>query len=69
MAQDIFKIDLDGFVAELPILPLPSGIKIGFFNLHGDSARKLQRGRRNGRRSHRQTPRGSKENGGHQRWG
>lgn len=38
MTQDIFKIDLDGFVAELPILPLPSGIKIGFFNLHGDSA-------------------------------
>ena len=38
MEQDIFKIDLDGFVAELPILPLPSGIKIGFFNLHGDSS-------------------------------
>ena len=38
MAQEIFKIDLDGFVAELPILPLPSGIKIGFFNLHGDSS-------------------------------
>ena len=38
MEQEIFKIDLDGFVAELPILPLPSGIKIGFFNLHGDSS-------------------------------
>ena len=38
MAQEIHKIDIDGFVAELPILPLPSGIKIAFFNLHGDSA-------------------------------
>ncbi len=38
MAQEIHKIDFDGFVAELPILPLPSGIKIAFFNLHGDSA-------------------------------
>lgn len=31
-------VDLDGFTAELPILPLPSGISIAFFNLHGDSA-------------------------------
>ena len=30
-------VDLDGFKAELPILPLPSGISIAFFNLHGDS--------------------------------
>ena len=37
MAQEIHKIDFDGFVAELPILPLPSGIKIAFFNLHGNS--------------------------------
>ena len=30
-------IDIKGFKAELPILPLPSGISIAFFNLHGDS--------------------------------
>lgn len=31
-----FKVDLNGKVAELPILPLPSGVNIAFFNLHGD---------------------------------
>ncbi len=31
-------VDIRGFQAELPILPLPSGISIAFFNLHGDSA-------------------------------
>lgn len=31
-------VDLQGFEAQLPILPLPSGISIAFFNLHGDSA-------------------------------
>ena len=31
-------IDIKGFEANLPILPLPSGISIAFFNLHGDSA-------------------------------
>lgn len=30
-------IDIKGFKADLPILPLPSGINIAFFNLHGDS--------------------------------
>ncbi len=30
-----YKVDLDGFTAELPILPLPSGVSICFFNLHG----------------------------------
>ena len=30
-------VDVDGFEAQLPILPLPSGISIAFFNLHGDS--------------------------------
>ena len=29
-------VDLQGFEAQLPILPLPSGISIAFFNLHGD---------------------------------
>lgn len=37
MAQEIYELDFDGVKAELPILPLPSGIKICFFNLHGDS--------------------------------
>ena len=31
----VFKVDIKGVVAELPILPLPSGINIAFFNLHG----------------------------------
>lgn len=32
-----YKIDLDGFYEEAPILPLPSGVKIVFFNLHGNT--------------------------------
>ena len=31
-------VDIKGFEANLPILPLPSGISIAFFNLHGNSA-------------------------------
>lgn len=31
-----FKVDLNGYTAQLPILPLPSGVNIAFFNLHGD---------------------------------
>ena len=31
-----FKVDLKGYTAQLPILPLPSGVNIAFFNLHGD---------------------------------
>ena len=38
MAQEFYTIDFDGFEAQLPILPLPSGINIAFFNLHGNSA-------------------------------
>lgn len=30
-------VNIKGFEAHLPILPLPSGIEIAFFNLHGDS--------------------------------
>ncbi len=30
-------VDICGFKAELPVLPLPSGISIAFFNLHGDN--------------------------------
>ena len=35
--SDFLTVDIQGFKAELPILPLPSGIKIAFFNLHGDA--------------------------------
>ena len=31
-----FQVDLKGYKAELPILPLPSGVNIAFFNLHGN---------------------------------
>jgi len=34
--QEFYKVDIEGYEANLPILPLPSGIKIAFFNLHGD---------------------------------
>ena len=30
-------VDIKGYLAQLPILPLPSGINIAFFNLHGNS--------------------------------
>ena len=33
----VHTVDIKGFKAELPIMPLPSGISIAFFNLHGDS--------------------------------
>ena len=33
-----YTVDLQGFEAKLPIMTLPSGISIAFFNLHGDSA-------------------------------
>ena len=36
--MDFYTVDLHGFKADLPILRLPSGIGIAFFNLHGDSA-------------------------------
>ena len=35
--SEIFELDIAGYNAELPVLPLPSGIKICFFNLHGAS--------------------------------
>ena len=31
-----FEVDLRGYKAQLPIIPLPSGVKIAFFNLHGN---------------------------------
>ena len=33
----VFTVDIAGFQADLPILTLPSGIGIAFFNLHGDN--------------------------------
>ncbi len=33
----VLKINIKGYNAELPIMPLPSGINIAFFNLHGNS--------------------------------
>lgn len=38
MEEKFYTVDFDGFKAYLPILPLPSGASICFFNLHGDSA-------------------------------
>ena len=32
----VFEVDIKGYNAQLPILPLPSGISIAFFNLHGN---------------------------------
>ena len=31
-----FSVDLNGMTAELPILSLPNGVNIAFFNLHGN---------------------------------
>lgn len=35
--EKVLKLNIKGYNAELPILPLPSGIKIAFFNLHGNT--------------------------------
>ncbi len=35
--QEIYTLDIKGYTAQLPILPLPSGVKICFFNLHGNA--------------------------------
>ncbi len=34
--MEVFNVDLHGYEAQLPVLPLPSGVKICFFNLHGN---------------------------------
>ena len=34
--MEFFTVDLHGYEAKLPVLPLPSGVKICFFNLHGN---------------------------------
>ena len=33
--NEIYSVDIKGLRADLPVLPLPSGVKIAFFNLHG----------------------------------
>lgn len=33
-----YRVNIKGFETDLPILPLPNGVEICFFNLHGDSA-------------------------------
>ena len=38
METELFEVDIAGYPAKLPVLPLPSGVKIAFFNLHGDTA-------------------------------
>ena len=35
--SEFYDIDLDGFIEKAPVLPLPSGIRIVFFNLHGNT--------------------------------
>ena len=35
--KEFLNLNIKGYKASLPILPLPSGIKIAFFNLHGNS--------------------------------
>ena len=37
MNENVLTIDIAGVKADLPVLPLPSGVKIAFFNLHGDT--------------------------------
>lgn len=32
----VFTVDICGVKADLPVLPLPSGVHIAFFNLHGN---------------------------------
>lgn len=38
MDDKFYKLNIEGVDAYLPILPLPSGVRICFFNLHGDQA-------------------------------
>lgn len=33
---DFYNVDISGYKTDLPILTLPSGVKICFFNLHGN---------------------------------
>ncbi len=33
----VYEVNINGYIAKLPILTLPSGVQIAFFNLHGNS--------------------------------
>ena len=35
--EKVFRVNINGYEASLPILKLPNGISIAFFNLHGDT--------------------------------
>ena len=35
--MEYLHLNIKGFDTDLPILPLPSGVRIAFFNLHGDT--------------------------------
>ena len=35
--MSVYTVDIRGFKIDLPIMQLPSGVGIAFFNLHGDS--------------------------------
>ncbi len=37
MKNETYTVNFEGLQAELPVLPLPSGVNIAFFNLHGNS--------------------------------
>lgn len=34
--SEFLRVDIKGFQTDLPVLPLASGVKIAFFNLHGN---------------------------------
>ena len=34
---EFYTVDIAGYKSDLPVLQLPSGVKIAFFNLHGDA--------------------------------
>ena len=35
--SEVYHMSINGFETDLPIMPLPSGVKICFFNLHGNT--------------------------------
>ena len=35
--EKFYEVNIKGYIEKLPVLPLPSGINIAFFNLHGNS--------------------------------
>ena len=36
MSQETYQLSICGYPTELPVLPLPNGVRICFFNLHGN---------------------------------